>query len=114
MNNRIFTILGLSVGDINLFPETVIEEILQNVRIILTTVMGTVPLDRNFGIKAEFIDDPTPRGMMRLSIFATESIQDYEPRVEVRDIEFVPRADDAMDGRLYPKVTVRILDEFIT
>jgi phage baseplate assembly protein W len=114
MNNKIISIVGMRLGKINLFPATIVEEIIQNIQTLLTTVLGSVPLDRDLGIEAVFIDEPEPRGMMKLSIYAMETIQENEPRVEVTNIEFVPLTNDALDGRLYPKVTVRILDEFLT
>jgi len=113
MNNSILTILGIDIREINLFPQSVYEEIAQNIAILLTTVVGSVPLDRRLGLNAIFIDEPTPRGMMKLRIFTIETIQEYEPRVEVMELDFAPRTNDALDGRLYPRAVVRILDEFI-
>jgi phage baseplate assembly protein W len=114
MGNNLVSIIGITLAKINLFPATVVEEIMQNIRILLTTVVGSVPLDRKLGLNAVFIDEPEPRAMMKLSIFTVETIQDYEPRVEVKDVTFTPNPEDALDGRLYPKVTVRILDEFLS
>ena len=115
MNETIFhTLMGIDLREVKMFPQSTIEEIIQNVRMLLTTVQGTVPLDRELGLTNSFIDDPSPRGMMRFAIFALETIQDYEPRVEVTDIDFAPRPGDALDGRLYPRVRVGILDEVIT
>ena len=114
MRDNIYTILGLDITQINWFPQTTIEEILQNVMVLLTTVVGTVPLDRELGINATFIDEPLPRAMMQVTIFAMETIGEYEPRVEVREIDFVPRPDAALDGKLYPRAVVRILDEYIS
>ena len=113
MRDNLYTIMGIDIQEVTLFPQTVIEEILQNVSVLLTTVVGSVPLDRNLGIKANFIDEPAQRAKMRLSIFALETIQDYEPRVEVLEVGFVQRSDDALDGRFYPRMVVRIHDEFI-
>jgi len=114
MNNNLFTILGLTTTRINWFPTTVFEEIIQNVAVLMTTVVGTVTLDRRLGIMATFIDEPIPRGMMQLSIFLLETIQEYEPRVEVLEVDFAPNPVDAMDGKLYPRVKVRILDEYLS
>ena len=114
MTDKVYTIMGINVTEVNLFPETVIEEILQNVSVLLTTVVGSVPLDRNLGIDATFIDSPVPRAMMKLAIIALETVQDYEPRVEVKEIDFIPNLEDAADGLFYPRMVVRILDEFIT
>lgn len=114
MRNNIYTIMGINVAEINLFPKTIIEEILQNVSVLLTTVVGSVPLDRNLGINATFIDEPSQRAMMKLSIFALETVQDYEPRVEVMEVDFAPNPDDALGGLFYPRMVVRILDEYIS
>ena len=35
MNNNIFVILGLDTTAINLFPQSIIEEILQNVAVLI-------------------------------------------------------------------------------
>ena len=113
MNDTVFhTLMGIDLREINMFPQTRIEEIIQNVRMLLTTVKGTVPLDRELGLTNSFIDDPMPRGMRRFAIFVVETIQEYEPRVEVTEVDFAPRPDAAMDGQLYPRVKVRILDEY--
>lgn len=114
MKNNIFTILGLNTAIINWFPQTALEEILQNVAVLLTTIIGTVPLDRRLGIPLTFIDEPMQRGMIKLSIFAVETLQEYEPRVVVQEIDFVPNPEAALDGKLYPRVVVRVLDEYIT
>ena len=104
--------MGIDVTEVNLFPKTVIEEILQNVSVLLTTVAGSVPLDRNLGLNATLIDKPAQRAMMKLAIFALETVQDYEPRVEVMEVDFTPSNDDAMEGLFYPRMVVRILDEY--
>ena len=113
MNDNIYTILGISVMDVTLFPQSTVEEIIQNVSILLTTVVGSVPLDRNLGLSATFLDDKAQRAMAKLTIFALETIQEYEPRVEVTEVDFAPNPDGAADGRFYPRVRVRILDEYL-
>ena len=111
--NNVYTITGNNMAEINMFPQSIVEEILQNVMMLLTTMHGSVVLDRNLGIDAGFIDQPMPRAMMKASIFALETIQEYEPRVEVTEVDFVPDIASALDGRMYPRVVVRILDEFL-
>lgn len=113
MNNNVYTILGINAVDITLFPRNVVEEIIQNISILLTTVVGSVPLDRNLGLSATFIDDRAQRAMAKLMIFALETVQEYEPRVEVTEVDFVPNPNDAAEGRFYPRVRVRILDEYL-
>ena len=55
--------ISLVVGipsEVNLSPANKYEEILQNVRTILATPVGSVPLDRDFGVDMRFIDRPLP------------------------------------------------------
>ena len=113
MNNDIYTILGINAVDITLFPRNTVEEIIQNISVLLTTVVGSVPLDRNLGLSATFIDDKAQRAMAKLTIFALQTIQEYEPRVEVTEVDFAPNPGSAADGRFYPRVRVRILDEYL-
>ena len=43
---------------VNFSPSSVAEEILQNVRTICSTVVGSVPLDRDFGMSMDMLDQP--------------------------------------------------------
>ncbi|WP_419783464.1 GPW/gp25 family protein [Maridesulfovibrio sp.] len=87
-----------------------VAEILQNVRIILSTIRGTVPFDRLFGLNAIFVDKPLPEAMAEFRGDAIQTVEKYEPRVKVVSVDFKAKPDDAMDGRLYPVVRVRIKD----
>ena len=113
MINNVRTILGLNTEEINWFPQTTIEEIVQNVTLLLTTAVGTIPLDRRLGIDPSFIDDPMPRGRAKAAIAIGQTIQDYEPRVEVMTVDFIPDPAAAQDGRMCARVVVRILDEYL-
>ena len=113
MIDNVYTVMAIDVREVTLFPQTTIEEILQNVSVLLTTVAGSVPLDRNLGLNDTFIDEPAQRAMMKLAIFALETVQDYEPRVAVMEVDFIPHFDGAMEGLFYPRMVVRILDEYI-
>ena len=55
---------------VNFHPETETEEILQNIRTILATRIGTVPLHRALGITWEHIDKPYPvaKAMMMVAV----------------------------------------------
>ncbi len=65
-------------GKINLAPKTREEEILQNVRFLLSTPKFTVPLDRDFGLAQRFIDKPLP---VAISIHALREERDKPPDV---------------------------------
>ena len=85
-----------------------VEEILQNVRVILATSRGTVPLDRTFGIRAEILDLPLPEAMAMYTGEAAAAVERWEPRARIIAVDSRRDEDGAMDGRLRPVVTVRI------
>lgn len=87
-------------------PATKAEEIEQNVKCIIDTVMGTVPLFRNFGLDTPQ-DVPVPFLESQLVIRITEAIQEYEPRVEITNIGIEP----GEDGKAYPRVEYNIVEE---
>ena len=50
---------------INMEPQTVTEEIMQNVAVILATPKGTVPMYRDFGIEMDYLDLPLPEAPVK-------------------------------------------------
>ncbi len=97
-----YTIQG--TGPIQFAPGDELEEIFQNVRTILSTPKGSVPLDREFGIDLSCLDSPTPVAEARLVTGIIAAVKKYEPRVSVTEINFTSDAD----GKLKPVVEVKI------
>ncbi|MBR0062298.1 MAG: GPW/gp25 family protein [Selenomonadaceae bacterium] len=93
------------LGEINLMPASELEEIYQNVRTIVTTVKGTVPLDRELGISANILDAPMNQ-QSRLIAEVAEAIEKFEPRARLRRIEFTGNEN----GELNPTLTLEIRD----
>lgn len=89
---------------ISFSPSSEEEEILQNVRTILATVKGSIPLDRDFGIDASYLDEPIPVAKAKLASEIVTALKKYEARVTVTSISFT----GTEDGILKPKVQVRI------
>ena len=89
-------------------PET-LAEILQNVKTILTTPKGSVPLDRDFGLDTTLLDAPIPVAQARYTGEIVEAVEKDEPRVKVEQVSF---DGDGEDGKLNVKVRVSIKDEF--
>ena len=102
-------VTGVNIGPISLNETGLVKSVMQNVSIILRTVLGTVPMYREFGTDARFVDSPI--NVATPIIYATirESIEEFEPRCEVEEIEFVP--DLSNPGALLPTVKVRIRGE---
>lgn len=83
----------------------------QEIRIVLGTRKGSVPLDRNFGITWDYVDLPMTQAMPYMVAEIGQQLEKYVPRIRVRDISF--SSDDAMEGNLKPSVTVEIREEYL-
>jgi phage baseplate assembly protein W len=84
---------------------TGVSEVMQNVRTILMTRRGTVPLDRNFGISFDFLDSPinTTRAKAEQEIFL--QLKKYEPRAILKQIMW---ETDVTSGKISPSVKVEV------
>lgn len=92
--------------EINFSPKTKEEKIVQNVRTILVTRKGSVPLDRDFGLTWEHIDKPISiaRSLQQAEII--DAIEQYEPEATVQSVEWDDNITDAMEGILSPRVII--------
>lgn len=89
---------------INMAPATVAEEVLQNVRTILATTKCSVPLDRDFGVDATYLDAPMETAKAKMVSDIILAIAKSEPRAAVINIDW----DAEIKGVLRAKVQVRI------
>jgi len=93
---------------------TGIEEIIQNIRIIITTIKGTLPLDRGFGVKGDFIDLPAPIAKAVLISEIAEEIEKQEKRVKITRLEFLETDNpEEIEGKLIPRIFFKIKDEYL-
>lgn len=98
-------------GAVDFAPANETAEILQNVRTILVTLMGTVPLFRIFGTSWEHIDVPYPVARALMQSAVIEAIESYEPRARVDTVMFDETLPNVMDGILMPRVIISIGEE---
>ena len=89
---------------IDFFPASVIEEVIQNVRTIVTTIKYSIPLDREFGIDGAIVDLPINVAKAILTNEIFRAIRRYEPRAVIESISF----QGEETGRLIPTVEVSI------
>lgn len=68
--------------------ETLEEEVLQNVAIIVSTPKFSVPLDRGLGLAQRFIDKPIQVAQSILISEVLDAVEEYEPRAEVTNVTF--------------------------
>ena len=90
--------LTYSPQNINFRPVSVIEEIYQNITTILSTYQFTVPLFREFGFDAKFIDKPMSILQPLYVKEVIETIEKYEPRVIIEEVKLTAE----LDGIAYP------------
>lgn len=99
---------ALTVGEgIDFAPASEYAEIIQNIRCIMSTIKQSVPLDRDFGVDASYVDKPMAVAEAMLADEIISAIQKYEPRVLVTAISFTA----TVNGQLIPKVQVIINEE---
>ena len=89
---------------IDFAPASVVEEVIQNVRTIITTIKYSIPLDRGFGIDGDVVDLPINVAQAKLTNEIFRAIRRYEPRAVIESIAF--KGEDT--GRLIPIVGVSI------
>lgn len=103
--------VSVNSNEINLMPDTELEEILQNVRTILATVKGTVPLDRDFGINPNVLDQPVNVVQARLNAAIVKAVNKFEPRARVRKFCYDNSPRETIDGIVKPRVEVEIVQD---
>ncbi len=83
-----------------------ILSVLQNIRVILETAKGSVPLYRDFGTDYSFLDAPQNVVKPMIHVAVKDAIERYEPRARFVDISGWKASED---GRLWPIVEVEII-----
>ncbi|KAA0257220.1 hypothetical protein FHQ18_11690 [Deferribacter autotrophicus] len=85
-----------------------IDEIAQNVRMILNTRKGSVPLDRDFGLSWSVVDLPNTRFLQKLKMEVVQQVEKYEPRVKVREVSIYPD-ELVLDGVCKIKLKIEVI-----
>lgn len=90
-----------------------LDGLAQEIRTLLATRKGSVPLDRDFGLSWDFIDLPLPEARLRLLSEIGPALEKYVPRIRVTDVAFREDVAGAVEGMLSPVVTVEIRKEYL-
>ncbi len=93
-----------------LIGATGLDGLEQEIRMLLATRKGSVPLDRDYGLTWEYVDLPMPEAMPYMIAEIASQLEKYVPRIKVRDIMF--KSDDPVEGILQPTVTVEIREKY--
>ena len=93
---------------------TGIRQLAQELRTLLATCRGSVPLDRDFGVSWDMIDKSLPQARQMLIAEIAQQIEKYIPRVKFESIEFPHlEPEESADGLLAAKVSVTIREEYL-
>lgn len=93
------------LNGVDFAPSTEEKEILQNVQTILSTVKGSVPMDRAFGIDGIIVDEPVPAAQARMTSEIVAAVRTFEPRAKVVSVSYEGAEGD---GEVRPRVRLRI------
>lgn len=69
-----------------LYPENLAVEVAQNLQFLVDTPKYSIPLNRSFGLDNDFIDLPQPLAIQKMITALYEAVEEYEPRVEIKEI----------------------------
>lgn len=70
------------------FNPTRLQEIMQNIKTIITTVQGSVPLYRAFGLDNSALDNPPMVAEALMTPAVIEAIEMYETRVVIESVTY--------------------------
>jgi phage baseplate assembly protein W len=100
--------LPLATGPLKIgVPSNTIAEIAQNVRMILTTNIGTQVLERSFGSDWSFIDKPQNQAIAIIQASVLNAIHRWEPRAVVASVKYL--GQNAIGG----EIDVNVVLDFI-
>lgn len=99
-------IIDTDLSTIKIFPENELEEIYQNVKTILTTAKGSVPLYREFGVDNHILDIPMNVARAKITAAIVKAVNKFEPRVKVKKVTYT----GSMLGKLIPSVEVSLVE----
>ena len=85
------------------------EDVLRCLNTLYTTPVGTVALDRNFGLDWSVLDLPLEIAKGRFTIEVIEKTRKYEPRVDIVKVLFPSTQLQTIDGNLLGEVVLKFV-----
>ena len=85
-----------------------LAEIIEGISFLCKTATGTYPMNRDFGIDQDLMDEPITAVRSLLAIEYKEKIERYEQRVEVLDVWF---DYDEETGALTPHIELELISQ---
>ena len=89
-------------------PQTIEDEIVQGLYILMNTCLGEIPCYREFGIDNSFLHKPMQAAKTMYAAAITSAIDRFMPDVRVNHVEFADSADTP--STLCPILEVTIIE----
>ena len=89
-------------------PSSTVQEVMQNIRIILTTPKYSVPGYLEFGVDMNYQHSPITLAKTMYAVAVNDALKAFEPRAHLENVAFKDAADDAQVGTLNPILEVTI------
>ena len=103
---------GTLLKNIDLSPKNEYQEVLQNVAIIIDTVMKSAPMLRGLGLPGELLKRPINVVENMLVAYIYDQIDEYEPRAIIGGVTFeMPDYSYPLQGILIPVVEIEGVNE---
>lgn len=81
-------------------PPDLLSEVTQNLRTIITTPKGSVPMFRDFGLDGGIVDLPVNSALAKIQSDIIMAVKKFEPRVKLTAINFEGDNDGKLCVRL--------------
>lgn len=101
-----YTVSATDLTNIHFGEKDPVKSVLQNIAVILSTPLGSVPMYREFGLDCSFLDKPMPIAKVMMVAPVREAVERWEPRATVLNV--FPAEDPSKPGVLIPTVEVDI------
>lgn len=93
----------INTNQVEITSEKVLgSDIINSLNMLITTPMGTVALDRDYGIDTSFLDMPINLAKQMFCAEIITKSRKYEPRITIKKIEF----EQNQDGAITPKLLI--------
>lgn len=92
---------------LNNTSEEIIKSYQEQISTLCSTIAGTIPLDRDFGIDSACLSKPPDVATALLSVEIMEKVEKYIPELVVNSVDF----DYTTDGKLTPIISVGYNDD---
>lgn len=93
---------GKLLEDIDLCPENVYQEVIQNIAIILDTIMKSAVMLRGLGMPGQLLGRPLPVIENVLVGYIYDQIEENEPRAILGSVYFEMTNNEKIAGKMIP------------